>query len=47
LETGLEKAERKGLLERDWQRIRPTVRGRLFLNELLALFLGGESKDRG
>jgi putative oxygen-independent coproporphyrinogen III oxidase len=47
LETGLEKAERKGLLERDWQRIRPTVRGRLFLNELLGLFLADESKDRG
>jgi len=37
----LQKAEEQGLLERDWQRIRPTERGRLFLNELLALFLSG------
>jgi len=35
----LEQAEGRGLLERDWKRIRPTVRGRLFLNELLELFL--------
>ncbi|HXJ08045.1 MAG TPA: radical SAM family heme chaperone HemW [Burkholderiales bacterium] len=43
----LEQAESKGLLERDWRRIRPTERGRLFLNELLELFLAGESKGRG
>jgi oxygen-independent coproporphyrinogen-3 oxidase len=47
LEAGLREAEKKGLLERDWQRIRPSARGRLFLNELLALFLGGENEDRG
>jgi putative oxygen-independent coproporphyrinogen III oxidase len=47
LEAGLQEAEKKGLLERDWQRIRPSPRGRLFLNELLALFLADESKDRG
>ena len=47
LGAGLQEAEKKGLLERDWQRIRPTTRGRLFLNELLALFLADESKDRG
>jgi oxygen-independent coproporphyrinogen-3 oxidase len=35
----LEKAESDGLIERDWQRVRPTERGRLFLNELLQLFL--------
>ena len=35
------------LIERDWRRIRPTERGRLFLNELLELFVGAESKDRG
>ena len=35
----LEEAEAKGLIERDWKRIRPTARGRLFLNELLELFL--------
>jgi putative oxygen-independent coproporphyrinogen III oxidase len=44
--TQLDEAERKGLLERDWQRVRPTERGRLFLNELMALFVG-ESTDRG
>jgi oxygen-independent coproporphyrinogen-3 oxidase len=39
IEQELEKAEKKGLIERDWKRIRPTARGRLFLNELLELFL--------
>jgi len=43
----LDEAERQGLIERDWQRLRPTERGRLFLNELLALFVGGESAGRG
>ena len=47
LEKSLRKAEERGLVERDWQRIRPTERGRLFLNELLELFLAGESRDRG
>jgi oxygen-independent coproporphyrinogen-3 oxidase len=42
LEAGLKEAETKGLLERDWQRIRPSARGRLFLNELLELFLAAE-----
>jgi len=32
-------AEEEGLLERDWQRIRPSERGRLFLNRLLERFL--------
>ncbi|MFN2643432.1 MAG: radical SAM family heme chaperone HemW [Burkholderiales bacterium] len=41
----LDEAERRGLLERDWQRVRPSERGRLFLNDLLALFVG-ESKGR-
>jgi putative oxygen-independent coproporphyrinogen III oxidase len=35
----LQRAEERGLLERDWKRIRPTQRGRLFLNELLESFL--------
>jgi oxygen-independent coproporphyrinogen-3 oxidase len=39
LESRVEEAERAGLLERDWQRVRPSERGRLFLNELLELFL--------
>ena len=42
----LDDAERRGLVRRDWQRVRPSERGRLFLNELLAFFVGGESKDR-
>ena len=46
VEPQLKEAERKGLIERDWQRIRPTERGRLFLNELLVLFVGG-SAGRG
>ena len=33
-------AEDQGLLEKDPQRIRPSRRGRLFLNDLLQLFLG-------
>ena len=39
IETELRKAETQGLIERDWKRIRPSARGRLFLNELLGLFL--------
>jgi oxygen-independent coproporphyrinogen-3 oxidase len=47
VEPQLAEAERKGLIHRDWQRVRPTERGRLFLNELLALFIGSESRGRG
>jgi oxygen-independent coproporphyrinogen-3 oxidase len=47
LERPLRAAEEKGLLERDWQRIRPTERGRHFLNELLELFLPAGSRDPG
>ncbi len=46
VQTRIDEAERKGLIERDWQRLRPTERGRLFLNELLALFVD-ESTSRG
>jgi coproporphyrinogen III oxidase-like Fe-S oxidoreductase len=35
----LDAAEQKGLLERDWKRIKPSAKGRLFLNELLQAFL--------
>ncbi len=35
----LEKAEARGLLERDATRLRPTAEGRRFLNDLLVLFL--------
>ncbi len=47
VQAQLDEAERKQLIERDWQRLRPTERGRLFLNELLALFVGGGSTSRG
>ena len=39
IESGLMAAEERGLLERNPQRIRPTDRGRRFLNDLVALFL--------
>jgi putative oxygen-independent coproporphyrinogen III oxidase len=39
VENELSDAEGRGLLERDWKRIRPTERGRHFLNELLGVFL--------
>jgi len=43
----LAEAEAKGLIERDVRMVRPTERGRLFLNELLALFVSGGSTGRG
>jgi putative oxygen-independent coproporphyrinogen III oxidase len=39
VEAGLRAAEEKGLIERDARRIRPTGRGRRFLNDLVELFL--------
>jgi putative oxygen-independent coproporphyrinogen III oxidase len=42
----LESAEQRGLIERDWRHIRPTARGQRFLNELLELFLGDETRGR-
>lgn len=39
IEPGLRAAEAKGLIERRADRLQPTRRGRLFLNELIALFL--------
>jgi len=42
----LAEAEAKGLIERDPRVVRPTERGRLFLNELLGLFVSG-STGRG
>jgi putative oxygen-independent coproporphyrinogen III oxidase len=38
----LEVAERRGLIERDQERIRPTALGRRFLNDLQALFLADD-----
>jgi len=46
IQRGVEAAEKKGLLERDLRRIRPTERGRRFLNDLLALFLAGGTPGR-
>ena len=39
IEKGMEDAERKGLIERDLSRVKPTTRGFDFLNDLQALFL--------
>ncbi|QDL56679.1 radical SAM family heme chaperone HemW [Rhodoferax aquaticus] len=39
IEAALSEAERKGLIERDFARVRPTVRGFDFLSDLQALFL--------
>ncbi|MES2980534.1 MAG: radical SAM family heme chaperone HemW [Pseudomonadota bacterium] len=39
LEGPLEEALRRGLVERDWQSVRPSERGFDFLNDLQALFL--------
>ena len=39
LQPGLDEAERRGFIERDLMRVRPSVRGFDFLNDLQALFL--------
>ncbi len=39
VQKGLDEAERKGLIERDFVRVKPTERGFDFLNDLQALFL--------
>ena len=39
IQAGLQEAERKGLIERDFARVRPTERGFDFLSDLQALFL--------
>jgi len=39
IQAGLDEAERKGLIERDFARVKPTERGFDFLNDLQALFL--------
>ncbi len=39
IEAALAKGEALGLLERDWQTLRPSQKGQRFLNELLELFL--------
>jgi coproporphyrinogen III oxidase-like Fe-S oxidoreductase len=40
LRKSLDDAERSGLIERDHVRVRPTLRGQRFLNDLLQIFLG-------
>jgi oxygen-independent coproporphyrinogen-3 oxidase len=40
IQAGLDEAERKGLIERDFARVKPTERGFDFLNDLQTLFLG-------
>ena len=39
IQKGLEEGERQGLIERDFVRVKPTVRGFDFLNDLQSLFL--------
>jgi oxygen-independent coproporphyrinogen-3 oxidase len=39
LYRNLEQAERRGLIERDHLRVRPTLKGQRFLNDLLQIFL--------
>ncbi len=39
IQKGLDEAERKGLIERDFVRVKPSVRGFDFLNDLQSLFL--------
>ncbi|MDT7514584.1 radical SAM family heme chaperone HemW [Rhodoferax mekongensis] len=39
IQEGLEEAERKGLIERDFARVRPTVKGFDFLSDLQEIFL--------
>jgi putative oxygen-independent coproporphyrinogen III oxidase len=42
IEPALRKAEARGLIERDLRRVRPTTRGRHFLDDLTGLFLPQE-----
>ena len=42
VEAGLKAAEQKGLIERSAKDIRPTIKGRHFLNDLVGLFLPQE-----
>jgi putative oxygen-independent coproporphyrinogen III oxidase len=45
-DRALAQAEARGLLERDHERIRPTVLGRRYLNDLLGLFLPEQKKEK-
>ena len=43
IEAGLNEAEQKGLIERDFVRVRPTLRGFDFLNDLQEIFLSNSA----
>ncbi len=45
IERQLATAEGRGLLQRDWKRMRPTERGQRFLNELLETFLTADRRS--
>ena len=42
IQQTLDEAEAKGLVERDHETVKPTARGRRFLNDLLQIFLPGQ-----
>ena len=41
----LRESEDRGLLARDWKNIRPTERGRRFLNDLLEAFVAADMQS--
>ena len=41
----LDEAERRGLIERDHSRVKPSKLGQRFLNDLLQLFLPGTKRE--
>ena len=41
IQQGLDEAEKKGLIERDFARVKPTARGSDFLSDLQGMFLAG------
>lgn len=45
IQKGLNEGERKGLIERDFSRVKPSARGFDFLNDLQALFLPPSRQD--
>jgi oxygen-independent coproporphyrinogen-3 oxidase len=45
IEDRMAEAEGRRLLERDWKRIRPTMHGQRFLNELLETFLTADTRS--
>ena len=45
VQQGLDQAERKGLIERSLSRVKPSVRGFDFLNDLQSLFLPSDAKS--